>query len=117
MSSIKKRIMHELTLAMNVVEIAEEEVRKSNAKIVNEIGTLSGVIPEAMEFAMTEAVKNTVLHNSKITYRIIPAKAKCMKCSTEFVVEDFYNSCPKCSSFENEILQGRELKVRSLVVN
>ena len=113
--------MHELTLAMNVVEIAEEEVRKSNAKIVNEIeieiGTLSGVIPEAMEFAMTEAVKNTVLHNSKITYRIIPAKAKCMKCSTEFVVEDFYNSCPKCSSFENQTLQGRELKVRSLVVN
>ena len=113
--------MHELSLAMNVVEIAEKEVRKANAKTVNEIeieiGDLSGVVLEAMEFAMTEAVKNTVLNKSKITFHKVSARAKCLKCLTEFEVEDYYNSCPQCSSFENEIIQGRELRVLSLNID
>ena len=113
--------MHELSIAMNIVEIANEEAEKANVTLVREInlevGTLSGIVIEALEFAMDEAVKNSVLQNAKIKIRKVPAKAKCLKCSTEFPVEDYYTPCPECNNFETELINGKELKIKSLVID
>jgi len=53
--------MHELSIAMNIIDIADEYLKKSDAaRIYNidlEIGELSGIIPEALKFAMNHAVK------------------------------------------------------------
>jgi len=111
--------MHELSIALNIVEIAEENVAQSNLHSITEIklvvGKLSGVVYEALEFAMDEAVKNTILEDAKITITRISGKAKCDSCAHEFDVEDIYTPCPKCQSFMNEIIQGNELRVESLI--
>lgn len=111
--------MHELSIAMSIVEIAEENAAISGMKTINEIqievGTLSGVVHEALEFAMEEAVKNTVLQNAKRIVINIPGKAKCNDCECEFDLLDIYTPCPKCSSFNNEIIRGQELKVKSMI--
>ena len=60
--------MHELSIAMNVIEIADEYAAKANATVVKEIeievGELSGVVLDALEFAMEVAVKNTILEQA-----------------------------------------------------
>ncbi|MEA3497279.1 MAG: hydrogenase maturation nickel metallochaperone HypA [Bacteroidota bacterium] len=113
--------MHELSIATNIVEIAEVNVKKNNGKSVSEIeieiGNLSGVVQEALDFAMDVAFENTVLENAKIKIIKIQAKAKCKNCLHEFEVQDFFSPCPKCNSFNPEILQGKELKVKSLVID
>ncbi len=113
--------MHEMSIAINIVEIAEEEVQKAGARSVLsiklEIGALSGVIIEALEFAMEEAVKNTILENAKVDILFIPAKARCMNCHNEFEVDDLFSPCPECNSIETEIIKGREMKIKSLVVD
>lgn len=112
--------MHELSIATNIVEIAEEEVIKAKAKevieIVLEIGSMSGIVVEALEFAMEEAVKNTLLKNAKRNIIAITAEALCTKCGHKFEVDDFFAVCPKCGSFETEVLKGKELKVKKLIV-
>lgn len=112
--------MHELSIATNIVEIAEEEVIKAKAKevieIVLEIGSMSGVVIEALEFAMDEAVKNTLLQNAKRSIIKQMAEALCTKCGHHFEVDDFFAVCPKCGSFETEVLKGKELKVKKLIV-
>ncbi len=112
--------MHELSIVMSMVDIVEDELQKSDAKSVIEIeleiGTLSGVIIEAMEFAFDEGVKNTVLGNAKKKIISIPGKAKCNNCSLEFEIEDLFTSCPDCMSFESEVMQGEELRIKSIVV-
>ncbi len=111
--------MHELSIALNIVEIAEENAKQSNVNLITEIelvvGELSGVVYEALEFAMEEAVKNTILEKAKRTIIRISGKAKCTSCSHEFDVKDIYTACPKCKSFINEIIQGNELRVESLI--
>ena len=71
--------MHELSIAINIVEIATEEAKKANVSSVLEIelevGTLSGIVIDALEFAMDEAIKNSVLQNAKI--KIYPHPAFC----------------------------------------
>jgi len=110
--------MHEVTIAMNILEIAEENARKIKAAIVHEIevdiGELSGIDCDALEFAMQhiskpDLIKNTVLRISKI-----PALARCAECSNEFSVSDYYTACPACGKFNLHIIQGREMKVKAI---
>ena len=112
--------MHELSIAVNIVEMIEDSVEKEKAHIVIkfeiDVGTLSGVIIETLEFALEEAVKDSVC--SKAIWKInkIEAKAKCRKCGHIYSVDDYFSPCPKCTEFGKEILRGKEIQLKSITV-
>ncbi len=112
--------MHELSIATNIVEIVKEYTDKEKASSVNEItievGIVSGIVVHALEFALEEAVKDTVLQNAKINILEISGKAKCNKCSHIFEINEIYTQCPKCLDFNSDIIQGKELKVKSIII-
>ena len=113
--------MHEFSLALNIIDIANETARKANAdKISNieiEVGSLSGVIIEALEFALDTAKENSLLESSEIHITTVSAEALCRKCKHTFAPESFYAYCPQCGSFEFDITRGKELKVKSITVD
>jgi hydrogenase nickel incorporation protein HypA/HybF len=112
--------MHELSIAMGIVKIAEDETAKVKEKKVTkielEIGKLAGVEIDSLNFVWESAVKGTVLEHSKKEIIIIPGKAVCADCNTEFYLENIYDSCPKCNSNFKGIIQGKELRVKALEV-
>lgn len=112
--------MHELSVAMNIIDIADEYFKKSDAsKIYNielEIGELSGIIIESLEFAMNHAVKGSVLENASLNICIKKGIARCKSCNEEFEMNEPYTSCPKCSEYNSEIIAGKEMRVKSLMV-
>ena len=112
--------MHELSIALGIVKIAEEESRKANAKAVKsielEIGTMAGIEMDSLDFAWPVAVKDTVLENAKREIDLIPAKAKCLECQTEYDLEHTFDVCPSCNSYFKDIYQGKELRVKALEV-
>ncbi|HEY9114295.1 MAG TPA: hydrogenase maturation nickel metallochaperone HypA, partial [Bacteroidales bacterium] len=81
-----------------------------------DIGTQSGIEMYALEAALEMAVINTVLENAKIQINQIQAEAKCKDCSEVFAIENIFDSCPKCGGFYHEIISGKELKVKSLLI-
>jgi hydrogenase nickel incorporation protein HypA/HybF len=103
---------------MNIVEIAEENAKNANTSVINEIeldiGSQSGVVLEALEFAMQSAILGTMLENANVKINSIPAKAVCDKCQHEFYVDEIFAPCPECGNPFCEIVQGKELKVKSL---
>ena len=113
--------MHEFSIALNIVDIASQTARNEGAAKINEVeievGILSGVVIEALEFALESATKNTILENAKIKINKIRASAKCNKCHTEFEPGDLISECPVCSSFDFKIINGRELRVKSINVD
>lgn len=112
--------MHELSVAMGIVKIAETETEKAGAREVEaielEIGTLAGIEFEALDFVWPVAVKDTVLERAEKRVDIIQGKARCMDCDTVFEMTRFYDPCPSCSSNLKAILQGKELRVKALEV-
>jgi len=112
--------MHELSIAMSIVDIAEQEVKKNDAaeviEIELEIGKLSGIEPYALDFAWDQAILETVLEHAKRKTRYIEARAKCQDCGNEFEIDNFYDECPSCQSYMKELLSGKELRVKSLTV-
>lgn len=57
--------MHELSIAMNIIDIASEQAKINNFSVIDEIeieiGTLSGVEIDALKFAMEIATKKQYL--------------------------------------------------------
>jgi len=112
--------MHELSIVMGILKIAENETAKAGAKAVElielEIGTLAGIEFDALDFVWPAAVKNTVLEKAVKKIDIIHAKGKCMECDAVFPLDHTYDPCPKCNNYLKGILQGKELRVKSLEV-
>lgn len=112
--------MHELSIVMGILKIAETEAAKAGAKKVDlielEIGTLAGIEFQALDFAWSTAVKHTVLENAVKKIDKIEAKGQCMECDHIFTLEHIYDPCPKCQNYLKGILQGKELRVKALEV-
>ncbi|MGB5190979.1 hydrogenase maturation nickel metallochaperone HypA [Robiginitalea sp.] len=112
--------MHELSIAMGIVKIAESETHKAGASKVEcielEIGTLAGIEFESLDFVWPLAVKDTVLEQAEKRIEVIQGQARCMDCDTLFEVKKFYDSCPVCRSNLKAILKGKELRVKALEV-
>jgi hydrogenase nickel incorporation protein HypA/HybF len=110
--------MHELSVALGIVKIAENEIKKVRAKKVElielEIGTLAGIEFDALDFVWNAAVKNTVLEKARKRINKIPAKAKCGDCEKIYPIQFIHDNCPSCGSFLKNIIQGKELRVVSL---
>ncbi len=112
--------MHEMSIALGIVRIAEDEVKKAKASKVEvielTIGELSGVEKEALDFAWPVAVKETVLEGAERKVDYIKGIGKCSECQLEFHLKNLHDACPDCNSYFKDILQGKELKVIALEV-
>jgi hydrogenase nickel incorporation protein HypA/HybF len=113
--------MHELSIATSIIKTAENEVRKHEGEkvleIYLEIGKLSGVEIQSLHFIWELCSNGTVLQDSKVTISEPEGLAKCAECDTEYKLEKIYDSCPKCNSPFKNILAGKELKIKKLIIN
>ena len=113
--------MHELSIVMSIVDIAEEEAAKANVKrfdtIELEIGTLAGVVMEALDFAWQTAISNTVLEHAQRKVNLVRAVARCGDCNHEYETQTLYEACPACGSYFTHLIRGNELKIKSLIVD
>jgi len=113
--------MHEMSIAMNIVSIACKEAEKDGASSVSnielDVGKLSGVMIDSLNFCYESACKGTMAENSTLSINELPALATCKKCQHAFEIESFMALCPICESYEIDINQGRELKLKALRVN
>ena len=112
--------MHELSIVLNVVDMAAEQTRMHNASKVEsielEIGALAGIEMDAFDFAWKAAIPDTILEGAERIIHEIPAKAHCLLCDHEFEAEYLFGVCPNCGEYRNEIVQGREMRVKTLTV-
>lgn len=112
--------MHELSIVMSIVDLASKEAVKHHARAIEEIeleiGCLTGIEMDSFEFAWKQGVKRTILENALRRVNRIEGKAQCLDCGCIFYMEHLYDSCPDCNSHLAEIISGKELKVKSLVL-
>ena len=110
--------MHELSITQSIVEIcAEKAAARRVTLVVLEIGELSGVVPEAVEFAFEACTQGTPLEGARLDIVRIPAVGRCRGCGVEFPLRAFYDPCPRCDAYGAALISGEELRVRELEVD
>jgi hydrogenase nickel incorporation protein HypA/HybF len=113
--------MHELSIAISIIDLAEEEALKAEAtsisKIEVEVGTMAGIDPDALFFAWDSVIQGTMAQHSKLVINTIQAEAHCLECGKSFPAEHFFVQCPHCNSYRYQIIKGKELRISSLIVD
>ncbi|HEY4320979.1 MAG TPA: hydrogenase maturation nickel metallochaperone HypA [Gemmatimonadales bacterium] len=110
--------MHELSIALNVIRIAEGEADRIGGRVSAvhlRIGALSGVAREALLFSYDVATADTPLAGSRLVIEEIPVLVYCSRCDTERQLPSpQLFVCPVCQSATPDIRAGRELQVMAL---
>ena len=113
--------MHELSVAVALVEQVEEVIRKeggSRALSVSvSVGALSGVNREALELAFPVACESTSVAGARLEITAVAARVKCGTCSEETSPEFPFFACEKCGSTEVEVIAGRELLLMAVEID
>lgn len=112
--------MHELSIAMGIVEAALEEARQRGVRVDAihlRLGALSGVVKDALLFSYEAASLDTPLAGSRLVIEDIPVSVFCSRCTavkTLTSVQAFV--CPDCGTPTSDVRQGKELEVFALEV-
>ena len=113
--------MHELSIALGIVKIGEDERKKANANLVErielEIGALAGVELASLDFVWPIAVKDTALEHAIYKVDYVEGKAKCLECGEHYRIKNLYDQCPICKGYFKDIVTGKELRVKALEVS
>lgn len=106
--------MHELAITCSIVDLVAEAAQGRRVRRVTlEIGTLSGVMADAIAFCFPEVARETVAAAAALDIRHIEARARCTLCGAEFATPALYTPCP-CGSLDLVRLQGEELNLKSM---
>jgi hydrogenase nickel incorporation protein HypA/HybF len=113
--------MHELSIAMSMVEMATEEASRQGEVQVTalhlKLGQLSGVVKEALLFSWEVACEGTPLAGSQLMIEEVPVVIYCSACQAEYALDSIQKFfCPVCLLPTPEIRQGKELEVTALEI-
>jgi hydrogenase nickel incorporation protein HypA/HybF len=110
--------MHELSIALGIIDIAAEEAERRRAvlKAVHvKLGALSGVVRRALISAYELAREGTPAADSELVIEECPVVVRCGRCGVEAAVESIQLlECSCCGAPAGEVLSGRELEVVGL---
>lgn len=112
--------MHELSLAVQLVQTAEDAARAAHAKrvtaVVLRVGVLSGVAEDALRFAFDVATADTLLAGATLDIRRVPVTVHCRRCGVVELLGLQLFCCPRCDTPSADVRSGRELELESLEV-
>jgi hydrogenase nickel incorporation protein HypA/HybF len=88
--------MHELSIAMSIVDMALEEAERRDVMIdavYLELGPLSGVVAEALLFSYEVACNGTRLEGSRLVIKDVPIEVYCPACKTQRILASMQWFC------------------------
>jgi hydrogenase nickel incorporation protein HypA/HybF len=114
------RPMHELSIAMSIVEMAEEEAARRSVHVNAihlKVGALSGVVKEALLFSYDLACEGTALEGSHLVIEEVPIVVYCPVCQIERALVSVQKfCCSVCNTPTSDVVQGKELEVVALEI-
>ncbi len=112
--------MHELSIMDSALRLALEQAQKAGAKRIHvialRIGALSGVVPEALQFAFEALAPGTAAAEARLVIEDVPARFWCARCAREFESQDLFSDCPECRTPSGELRGGREMELASVEI-
>lgn len=112
--------MHELSIALSIVDVVEEESATRGGVRVSAVhlrlGALSGVVREALVSSYNLACEGTPLQGSHLVIEEHPVVVYCQTCGERRRLPSIQRfCCPVCGA-AGEVVQGREIEVTAFEI-
>jgi hydrogenase nickel incorporation protein HypA/HybF len=113
--------MHELSIALSIVDGALEELQRRGATEASTIhlrlGRLAGVDKEALQFSYAVACQETPLAGSRLVIEDVDVAIFCPVCKNERLTNSFpILRCPGCGALAERVVHGEELEIRAMEI-
>jgi len=112
--------MHELSLAISLLELLEERASLDAfdrvGKIVLEVGELSGVSIPALLMGFEVAAQGTIAEGAHLDIIEPPGTGWCFTCECTVRIKDPFRECPLCGKSAVPPTGGLEFRVVELMV-
>jgi hydrogenase nickel incorporation protein HypA/HybF len=110
--------MHEIKIAEDLSLIILEEAARAELSVVTKVnitfGQMVAIVPHIFEFAFRETVRGSIAEDAEIEIEVVPLKMKCKDCGTAFLVSESLFACTACGATDLELLEGKELFIKSI---
>jgi hydrogenase nickel incorporation protein HypA/HybF len=107
--------MHEMAITQGIIDICEKNAGGRRVLSVEvEIGELSSVVPDAVEFCFEACSLGTLLEGARLSICRIPAWGLCQVCGADMPLSSLYDACPTCGEYRVTITTGEEMRVREI---
>jgi hydrogenase nickel incorporation protein HypA/HybF len=112
--------MHEMSLAEGILQIVEDTAAQQGfarvAEVRLEIGALSGVEVEALNFCLDVVLKGSVAEDARVVMEKLPGQGYCLNCGKTVAIQALYDACPECGGYQVQVTGGTEMRVKDLLV-
>lgn len=112
--------MHELSIAQNILQIAEQAAARESFRSVKRlylvVPTLAGVEIDALRFALQSLSPETVLDSAEFVIDEPASRAHCPDCESTIDVYEHLAPCPVCGGLAWKCSQDNNMRVVDLLV-
>ena len=116
--SVNDKTMHEVAIVSDMFRIIDEVAKQEQLtridKVYFSIGKMLQVVPDLFRFAFDSAKENTIAADAEIEIEFLPVQMRCVDCRYEFEVEGNKFFCPNCEGTNLDLIQGKELLIKSI---
>ncbi len=113
--------MHEMGIALQIIEIATASIPKSDVPVQVEtvnlkVGKLAAIVPDSLRFCFEIAAKDGPLSGAVLHIEEVPIQARCKDCEAQWTIDTPVFKCQVCDSGSLDIISGRELNIESIEI-
>ena len=110
--------MHEMSITQGIIDISEKYAGGRRVLSVDvEIGELSSVVPDAIEFCFEACSQGTLLEGARINIIRIPGRGQCLDCGGDSPLSSLFDACQRCGGYRVKVVSGEEMRVREIEVD
>jgi len=110
--------MHEMSITQEIIDICQKHAGGKKVRSLDvEIGELSSIVPEAIEFCFEACSKETDLEGALLNIIRVPGVGLCRDCGAKTRLQLLYDACSNCGSFSVVIESGEEMRVKEIEVD
>ena len=110
--------MHEMSITQGIIDICESHAGGRRVLSIDvEIGELSSVVPDAIEFCFEACSQGTMLQGAQLNIIRIPGRGHCLECAADTPLATMFGTCQQCGGYQITIISGEEMRVREIEVD
>jgi hydrogenase nickel incorporation protein HypA/HybF len=112
--------MHELSIAHAVVSTVVDALPSPAPRVLQvrlRIGELSGIVPQALEFAYDVAAQGTPLADAALVIERSPIIVACPTCGDQPIESAHDFRCPACAVPCGNVVGGKELEILDITLD
>ncbi len=107
-----------MSITQGIVDICLQYAKGRRIKnVVIQIGQISGVVPEAVEFCFAACSVETAAEGAVLEIQQPPGMGRCIECALIQPLERLYDPCRECGSYALEIIGGEEIRVLEIEID